>query len=92
MTWVRRRQRAAQFARLLHPHDLDLAELCQWTVDTHYPDPKNENRCVACGERWLQDVNIGAIQCQAVLDARIQNNLWVMRKVWKIREKWKAHL
>ncbi|MBT2268804.1 hypothetical protein [Rhodococcus erythropolis] len=72
--------------------DIDLAELCQWTVDTHYPDPKNNNHCVACGERWYQDVNIGPLQCLAFIEVRIQNNFWVMRKVWKIREKWKAHL
>lgn len=70
--------------------DVDLAELCQWTVDTHYPDPKNNNLCVTCGERWHQDVNIGAVQCQAFTEVRIQNNLWAMRKAWKIREKWKV--
>lgn len=71
--------------------ELDLAELCDYIADAHKPDPENDNRCMECGEQWWQDTNIGVIQCQAFLDMRIEKNFWIMRKVWRMRAKWRAY-
>lgn len=68
--------------------ELDLSALCAHAAQDHRPV---DGVCVSCGEAWLEDVNLGTIPCKAYQDIAHQKNLWVMRKVWKMRAKWRAH-
>lgn len=67
--------------------DEDLQAVCEWVRDTHKPG--EDMRCVECGEQWWHDPNIGLVQCQTFLDARIEANFAVMRRVWRLRAKWR---
>jgi len=69
--------------------ELDLAEMCLWIAETHKPD--KDLICVGCGEQWWQDANAGLIQCQTYLNARIEKNFWIMRKVTAIRDRWRHY-
>lgn len=65
----------------------DIHAMCEWVHDTHKPD--QDMNCVECGEPWIHDPNVGLIQCQTYLNARIEANFAVMRRAWKLRAKWR---
>lgn len=67
---------------------LDLAALCEWVADTHRPD--EHDVCRACGEQWFSDPDVGVVQCQAFLDARVLKNEWIIGKVKVIRDRWRG--
>ncbi|OZE92469.1 hypothetical protein CH298_02740 [Rhodococcoides fascians] len=71
--------------------ELDLADMCQWVAETHYPV---NGKCVACGDDWdgieaYPNLH-GELQCQTYLNARIEKNFWIMGKVQAIADKWRA--
>ena len=78
---------AAQLIRheAVTEEELDLAEVCEFTAQTHYRLP---NGMCPCGDKWDPEVPGPVPGCQAFLDVAIQRNFWVMRKVWRMRAKW----
>ena len=65
----------------------DIQAICDWVQATHKPD--NNMICVECGEQWWHDPNVGLIQCQTYINTRIEANFAVMRRVWRLRAKWR---
>lgn len=69
--------------------DLDLAELCEYTAQTHKPGPGMI--CEGCGEKWMTATefpNLGGIRCQAYIEVQLLKNMWVIRKVQVIQKRW----
>lgn len=69
--------------------DLDLADVCQWVAETHYPV---DGFCAGCGEPWdsvrtFPDVK-GELQCSTYLATRVEKNFWIVGKVRAISGKW----
>lgn len=72
--------------------DLDLAELCEYTADTHHVG--QDMVCKGCGERWYSATdypNVGGVRCQAYIDVQQMKDMWVIRQVQVIQKRW-AHV
>lgn len=73
---------------VLTEHEQDVADVVDWVHATHRPD--EHMVCTACGQQWWVDPNTGLVQCQTYLDARIEANFSIMRRVWRLRAKWRT--
>lgn len=67
--------------------ELDLAEVCEFTAISHH---RLDDGMCACGDSWDPENKELPAGCQAFLDVLIQKNFWLMRKVWRMRAKYKA--